>query len=479
MVLHPDRFFDSDPSQRHMARRLYQSVCHHPLICPHGHIDPSLLADPDYSFGTPVDLFIIPDHYVFRMLYSQGIQLECFGIFPLSQSTSPLPKDITVRHKRAWKIFGENFFLFRGTPTGIWINHALTEVFEISDPLTAEFAESIYDRIVEKLSLPEYRPRILFERFNIEVLCTTDGASDTLEQHASIRASGWPGRILPTFRPDNVVNIGIPGWRENITCLSKVSGIDVHNYHSYITALENRRTYFKQMGATATDHSATSPFIEELTPNEVNALFQRALQGVASNEDSIRFTGHMLMEMARMSIEDGLVMQLHPGSFRNHNTWLYETYGADKGADIPVMTEFTRNLHSMLSKYGNDTRFTLILFTLDEATYARELAPLAGHYPAVKIGPPWWFYDSLNGMRRYFDLVIETAGVYNTVGFNDDTRAFCSIPARHDLWRRASCNWLAGLVVRNIIDETAAYEMAADCASGLAKRAYHLTKLNE
>jgi glucuronate isomerase len=397
MSLHADRFFDPDPTQRHMAQQLYQSVVNLPLVCPHGHIDPSLLADPDYSFGTPVDLFIIPDHYVFRMLYSQGVQLDQLGISSVSTSLIQSPDDKEAMHRRAWKTFAEYFYLFRGTPTGIWLSHEMSEVFGVNDSLTAQTAERIYDQITEKLAAPEFRPRALFRRFNIEVLCTTDAATDTLEKHKILRASGWRGRVRPTFRPDSAVNLDAPGWRENISKLSSVSGIDVHDYASYIAALENRRQFFKQMDATATDHAVTTPITNELTGSEVEVIFQRALSGKERKDDAPRFTAHMLIEMARMSTEDGLVMQLHPGSFRNHNPWLYANYGADKGADIPVSTEFTRSLRPLLSKFGNDLRLTLILFTLDETTYARELAPLAGHYPAVKLGPPWWFFDSLNG----------------------------------------------------------------------------------
>ena len=226
------------------------------------------------------------------------------------------------------------------------------------------------------------------------------------------------------------------------------------------------------MGATATDHAALTPYTVELSEQEADDILQRALRGEATDEDARRFTGHLLIENARMSIEDGLVMQLHPGSFRNHNPTIFERFGADKGADIPIPVEYTRSLLPLLNKYGNDPRLTLILFTLDESTYARELAPIAGHYPAVKLGPPWWFFDSLNGMRRYRDLVMETAGLYNTVGFNDDTRAFPSIPARHDLARRVDANWLAGMVVRGIIDREDAEQMIHDLAYRLAKRAY-------
>ena len=332
----------------------------------------------------------------------------------------------------------------------------------------------IYDQIATKLTTPEFRPRALFERFNIEVLSTTDTATDPLEHHRALRASGWPARIVPTFRPDAVVNLDTVGWRQNIDALSAISGIDVHNYASFVHALENRRAFFKSMGATATDHAALTAYTGELSEVEADAILQRALRGAATADDATRFTGHMLIEMARMSVEDGLVMQFHSGSFRNHNPIIFERFGTDKGADIPIQGEFTRNLRPLLTQFGNDPRLTLILFTLDETTYSRELAPIAGHYPAVKLGPPWWFHDSLNGMTRYREQINETAGLYNTVGFNDDTRAFPSIPARHDLSRRVDANWIAGLVARGIVDLDDAQEMIQDTAYRLAKKAYRI-----
>jgi glucuronate isomerase len=269
-----------------------------------------------------------------------------------------------------------------------------------------------------------------------------------------------------------VVNLDAPNWRKNIQALSAVSKIEVKHYKSYIAALENRRAVFKRMGATSTDHAAVTAYTGELSPRQAEAVFRRALAGKATAEDAALFTGHMLMEMARMSVEDGLVMQLHVGSFRNHNQAIYERFGTDMGADIPTASEFTRNLRPLLTKYGNETGLTLILFNLDESTYSRELAPLAGHYPALRLGPPWWFFDSLNGMERFRELVIETTGLANTVGFNDDTRAYPSIPARHDLSRRVDANWIAGLVVRGIVDMEDAEAMIQDTAYRLAKKAY-------
>ncbi len=468
LALSPDRFFDPNPRQRDVARHLYAQVAHLPIVSPHGHVDPRIFADPDYSFGSPAELLIIPDHYVFRMLYSQGIPLEKLGI--PRRDGGPVEQD----HRKIWQLFAKYFYLFRGTPTGIWLKQELHDVFGIDVMLDEETAQEIYEHIENRLRQPEYRPRRLFERFNIEVLCTTDMATSTLEHHQAIRKSDWQGTILPTFRPDDITLIDRPNWKQNIERLSELTGIDIRDYSSYIRAIEERRAFFKRMGAKATDHATLTPYTECLSDREAEAIFQRALQGKSDAEDAQRFAGHMIVENARMSIEDGLVMQWHVGAFRNHNQFIYERFGPDKGADIPIATEWTRNIHALLNAYGNDSRLKLILFTLDESTYSRELAPLVGHYPALRLGPPWWFHDSLNGMRRYFDRVMETAGIYNTVGFNDDTRAFPSIPARHDVWRRASSNWLAGLVVRGIISLEEAEEMAVQMAYSLAKEAYNL-----
>jgi glucuronate isomerase len=461
-----DRYFGPDPKQKEIAQHLYGLVANVPLVCPHGHVDPRMFSDLDYSCGTPADLLIIPDHYVFRMFYSQGIPLEKLGV-PRCDGG-----EVERDHRKIWQTFAENFYLFRGTPTGMWLTHELYSVFGIEEKLTGESAQRIYDQIAARLATPEFRPRAMFERFNIEVMSTTDAATDSLEYHRAIRESGWKGRIVPCFRLDAAVNLDAPGWRKNIDALSAISGIEVDSYRAFIQALENRRVFFKSMGAKATDHAAQTAYTEELTDAEAEAIFKRALNGTAAAQDATRFTGHMIMESARMSIKDGLVMQFHTGSFRNHNPLIFERFGLDKGADIPIQGEFTRSLRPLLTKYGNDSRLTLILFTLDEATYSRELAPLAGHYPAVKLGPAWWFHDSLNGMMRYREQITETAGLYNTVGFNDDTRAFPSIPARHDLSRRVDANWIAGLVVRGIVDMSDAEEMIHDAAYRLVKKAY-------
>ncbi len=463
-----DRYFSPEPIQRALARELYAQVKDSPLICPHGHVDPRLFATPDYRFGTPVDLLIIPDHYIFRMLYSQRIPLENLGV-PRRDGGW-----VETDHRKIWQTVCDHWYLFRGTPTGIWLRDELRGVFGIELPINSANAPALYDAIVDRLANPEFQPRRLFERFNIEVLATTDAATDTLEYHRAIRQSGWGGRVIPTFRPDAVVNLDTDGWHEHIEQLSRVSGVTISDYRTYITALEQRRTVFREMGAKATDHAALTAFTESLNDREADTIFQRALKGETTVEDARRFTGHMLIEMARMSSEDGLVMQLHIGSYRDHNPHIFARFGRDKGADIPIRGEFTRNLKPLLDRFGDHDRLTMVLFTLDETTYSRELAPLAGVYPTLRLGPPWWFFDSLNGMNRFFDTVMETAGLYNTAGFNDDTRAYPSIPARHDLWRRASANWLAGLVVRDIITEADASEMIVDLAYRLAKQTYNL-----
>jgi len=468
MKLDPDRYFDPNPKQRRIARELYESVSALPLLCPHGHVDPKLFAKEDTSFGTPTELLILPDHYVLRMLYSQGILMESLGVPRLDGGP------VEQGHRKVWQIFAENFFLFRGTPSGIWLTEELHSVFGVEDKLSGKTAQKIYNQIEAQLAKPGFRPRALFERFNIGALCTTDAATDPLRHHQAIKDSGWKGRILPTFRPDALVNIFTTGWQANINVLTDLSGITVDSYAKFVAALENRRAFFKSMGAKATDHAALTPYTEELSPKEAETIFQKALKGQATEEDATRFTAHMLMESARMGVEDGLVMQLHPGSYRNHNPLIFDQFGPDRGCDIPIPTEYTRNLKPLLNKYGNHPHFTLIVFTLDESAYSRELAPFAGHYPAMKLGPPWWFFDSINGMMRYRLETTETAGLNNTAGFNDDTRAFPSIPARHDLSRRVDASWIAGLVVRGIVDMEDAREMIQDTAYRLAKKAYRL-----
>lgn len=467
LVLHEDRYFDSDPTLRKIARTLYEGVKELPIVAPHGHVDPGLLAENE-PFPEPTSLILIPDHYIFRMLYSQGIPLEALGV--PSVDGTPVETD----KRKIWQIFGDHFYLFSGTPTGAWLAHELYDVFGIRTKLDHESAMLIYDEINEKLRSPEYLPRALFERFKIEVLSTTDAATDDLASHRKIRNSGWNGRVIPTFRPDAVLSIHSPDWRQHIEVLQEASGIRIEQYADFIEAIEERRQFFRSNGAVATDHAVVVPYTHRLSDSDAEEVFRKAMTGEAQAQDEALFQAHMLMEMARMSTEDGLVMQIHPGSCRNHNRFVYERFGPDKGADIPLQTEFTRNLYELLNTYGNDAAFTLVLFTLDETTYSRELAPLAGHYPALRLGPPWWFHDSIEGMTRFRQQTTETAGIYNTAGFNDDTRAFPSIPARHDLSRRIDAVMLARMVARHIIDLSDAERMARTLAYELARKTYRL-----
>jgi glucuronate isomerase len=462
-----DRYFSPDPARRHIARDLYAQAKALPLLCPHGHVDPRIFAADEYAWGTPVDLLIVPDHYIFRLLYAHGIALEALGI--ARRDGGPVEQD----HRKIWQLVCDHWYLFRGTPTSLWLRDELREIFGIEEAITPRNAQTIYDALQACLRQPDFQPRRLFERFGIEVLATTDPATSALEDHRRIRASGWSGRVIPTFRPDAVLTIQADYARQ-IQHLSQASGVDITHYRSYLVALEQRRQFFKQMGATATDHAALTAYTERLSERAADAIFQCALKGKASEEESRRFTGHMLIEMARMSVEDGLVMQVHIGSLRDHNPEIFARFGRDMGADIPLASEFTRNLKPLLDLFGRERNLKLVLFNLDETVYSRELAPLAGHYPALRLGPPWWFFDSVLGIRRFLDAVVETAGIANLAGFNDDTRAYPSIPTRHDVWRRVCADWLAGLVTQYIVDEDDAREMMLDLAYRLAQRTYNL-----
>lgn len=466
-VLNEDRFFNPNPAIRKIAEEIYDSIKDLPIISPHGHVDPTIFAE-NKPFPNPTSLFLIPDHYIFRMLYSQGIPLESLGI-PSIDGT-----EVESDPRKIWQIFADNYYLFSGTPSSVWLAYEFSVVFGIKEKLTSKNAQNFYDILLEKLSSSELLPQTLFDRFRIEVLSTTDAASDSLEQHKKIKESNWKKRILPCFRPDGVTDLSNNKWKENLSLLSNSVGYEISSYSKFIEALSERRNFFKSMGATSTDHGIFSPYTHELTNNEAEKIFQRALKEKSSLDDANLFTAHMLMKMAEMSIDDGLIMQIHPGSFRNHNEIIFNRFGPDKGCDIPMQTEYTFNLKELLNKYGNNKNLTIIVFTLDESSYSRELAPLAGHYPAMKLGPAWWFHDSIEGMIRFRRMVTETAGFYNTVGFNDDTRAFLSIPARHDLARRVDSNYLAEQVSKHIIDLHDALQIAKDLTYNLVKKAYKL-----
>jgi glucuronate isomerase len=465
-MLDANRLFPAETTARAVAVKLYETVRDLPILSPHGHTDPRWFAE-NKPFPNPAALFIQPDHYIFRMLYSQGVSLESLGIPQVDGKESADPREV-------WRIFAKNYYLFRGTPTRLWIDYAFSENFGLKDRLSPANADEYYDVIAKKLQTPEYLPRALFEKFKIEVLATTDAAVDSLEYHQAIKASGWKGRVLPTFRPDAVIDADISGFQGNLTKLGEVSGEDVSTWKGYLAALCSRRAFFKKNGATATDHGHPTALTADLPPAEAEKLYSRIYSGKTQAGDTELFRAQMLTEMAGMSVEDGLTMQLHPGSVRDYNRQVYEKFGRDKGADIPAATEYVRALRPLLGKYGNEPGFTLILFTLDETTYSRELAPLAGHFPSVKLGPPWWFHDSPEGMMRFRETATETAGFYNTVGFNDDTRAFLSIPARHDVARRVDCAFLGRLVAEHRLDEAEAFEVVKDLAVNLVRKAYKL-----
>ena len=465
--LPPDRFFSPDATLRRLACELFEAVERLPILSPHGHTDPAWFAT-DAPFEDAVSLFLWPDHYVLRMLYSQGVSLGDLG---LRGGNGPVETDRRV----IWRRFAANYRLFHGTPSRLWLDHAFATVFGLSIQLEAETAAHYFDTIAEALARPDFRPRALFERFGIEVIATTEGGLDDLAHHQAIRAGGWSGRIVSTFRPDDVVDPSREDFAGNLDRLEAITGHSTGTFRSYLDALSSRREAFRRLsGATATDHGHPTARTADLDRDTCEALFARVRRGGAAPADAELFRAQMLTEMAAMSLEDGMVMQLHPGSWRNHNPWLFQTHGRDKGADIPTETGFVEQLKPLLDRFGNRADLTLILFTLDETTYSRELAPLAGHYPCLRLGPAWWFHDSPEGMMRFRRQTTETAGFYNTVGFNDDTRAFLSIPARHDLARRMDCAYLAELVASHRMELDQAREIAIDLAYNLPRAAYRL-----
>ena len=462
LSLHPDRLFSANPTTKAIARELHASVANLPIISPHGHTDPEWWAT-DAPFGNAAELLLHPDHYVFRMLYSQGVPLEALGI-----------GNAKADPREAWRLFAERYHLFRGTPSRMWLDWVFSKTFGFEVVLDADTSDVYFDTITQALATDAFRPRALFERYNIEVIATTESPLDDLRHHQAIRASDWGGRVITAYRPDPVIDPEFEGFRDNLKSLSELTGEDCFQWAGYLAAHRKRRVFFKDMGATSTDHGHPTARTADLSPADAKALFTRVTSGPASPQDAELFRAQMLIEMAGMSVDDGLVMQLHPGVYRNHNSEVFKRFGRDKGADIPLPCEYVDALRPLLEKYGNNTEFSLIVFTLDETTYARELAPLAGHYPAMKLGPAWWFNDSPEGMRRFREMTTETAGFYNTVGFNDDTRAFLSIPARHDVARRMDCGFLAKLVAERRLGEEEAAELAADLAYNLAKKAYNL-----
>ncbi|MHA0328974.1 glucuronate isomerase [Sphingomonas melonis] len=466
LALHPDRLFASDPVQRDIARALYATIADAPIVSPHGHTDPRWFAD-NQPWSDATTLLLQPDHYIFRMLYSQGVPLDTLAI-PRRDG------EPATDRREAWRTFAEQYHLFRGTPSRLWLDHVFAEVFGFEEVLDGSTADRYFDRIGDALASDTYRPRALFDRFGIDFLATTEGAHDDLDAHHRIHASGWKGRVVTTYRPDSVIDVEHEQFAGAMQRFGELTGEDVFQWQGYLAAHRRRRADFRAAGATATDHGHPTVATADLTPAEAEALFARIVGGTWTTADAELFRAQMLTEMARMSLDDGMVMQIHPGSYRNHNVGLFASHGRDKGADIPTRTEFVHALKPMLDVVGNAPDLTIILFTLDESVYARELAPLAGHYPCLRLGPAWWFHDSPEGMRRFREMTTETAGFYNTVGFNDDTRAFLSIPARHDVARRVDCAFLARLVAEHRLQDWEAADLAQELTSGLVRRSYRL-----
>jgi glucuronate isomerase len=463
MLVHEDRLFPAESATRKIARALYAHVRTLPIISPHGHTHAGWFVQNE-PFPDPAKLFVQPDHYVYRMLYSQGIPLEDLEI----------GREELKDPRKVWRIFASHYYLFRGTPTRIWLDFAFQELFGMEERLSAKTADLYFDTITAKLRTPEFLPRALYERFNLEVLTTSDSPLDSLDDIKAVRASGWKGRIVPSFRPDPVVDPEFEGFSQAIFKLGEQNGEDASTWRGYLNALRKSRLRFKEHGCTSTDHGHLTAETADLPAAEAAELFNKVFTGKADARQIVLFQAQMLTEMAQMSLEDGLVMQIHPGAVRNHNRKVYLKYGRNVGCDIPHVTNYVDALRPLLDRFANESKLTIILFTLDESTYSRELAPLAGHYPCLRLGPAWWFHDSPEGMMRFREQATETAGFYNTVGFNDDTRAFLSIPARHDVARRIDCAFLARLVAEHRMDEDEAFEVAHELTYGLVKKAYKL-----
>ena len=461
---HPDRLLPAEPGVRTIARRLYDAVRDLRILSPHGHVDPRVLAD-DLPFSDPAALLVTPDHYVTRLLHASGVPLADLGI-----GRGPLPE---AEARAVWRRLCEHWSVFAGTPSRYWLESELAEVFDVTVRPSAATADEVYDRVAERLQKDDYRPRALFERFGIEVLATTDDPCDDLAAHAELAADeSFRGRVIPTFRPDRYLEAAAPGWADAVARLGEVSGVDPGSYAGWVAAMERRREHFRAHGATSADHSHEDVGTEPLGDPE--AVYAATLAGTATHGECVALRRHMLLEMARMSCDDGLVMTLHPGVRRNHHSPTLERFGPDTGHDIPLRTEFTDPLRPLLERFGTHPRLHLVLFTLDETVFSRELGPLAGFYPSVYVGAPWWFLDAPEAVRRFRRAVTESAGFRRTSGFIDDTRAFCSIPARHDMSRRLDSGHLAQLVAEHVLDEDEALETAVDLVAGRPREVFKL-----
>ncbi|HWD68807.1 MAG TPA: glucuronate isomerase [Solirubrobacteraceae bacterium] len=460
---HPDRLLGIDASVRALARELYESVAGAPIISPHGHVSPELLAT-NAPFPDPATLFVTPDHYVTRLLHSSGVPLESLGVGAPDQP----PREI-------WRTLCANWHLFAGTPVRYWFEDSLARVFELELTPSAGTADAVYDQLARRLAEPEFRPRELLTRFGLELLATTDDPADSLEYHDALAAMPhFPVRVIPTFRADAYMTPDRPGWRERLEKLAVVSGVDCGSYRGLLDALRERREYFKRHGATATDAGVADAWATPLSDAEAERIHRLGVDGQASAEQSVAYRRNLLFQSGLMSADDGLVMQLHPGVARNHHGASFARFGPDSGHDIPVAIRFAEPLRELLNAVGTSPEFRIVLFTVDETAFSREIAPLAGFYPSVYIGAPWWFLDAPAAVRRFRGAVTETAGFYKTSGFVDDTRALCSIPTRHDMSRRLDAGYLAELVLDHQLDEDEAHTIARALVGEIPRAAFRL-----
>ncbi len=462
IAVHPDRLLPADPRTRSIARSLLERVQDLPIISPHGHVDAAVI-EQNTPFPDPAALLVSPDHYVTRLIHASGVPMDRLRAATVTTS------------REVWRTFVESWPLFEGTASGYWLRTQFDSVFKLGSDLGEMSADASYDAIAAKLQEPGFRPRELFKDFNIEVLATTDDPLDSLESHKAIAQDpSFHGRVLPTFRPDAYLNVAHHSWSENVDRLVAAAGDGGTGYGAYLTALENRRRYFVEHGAVSADHGVLAPATLKLDRADAEKLFDRARSGKATPQDRDAFEAHMMYQMARMSVEDGLVMTIHPGSYRNHHQPTFNAFGADTGHDIPFAINYTEAIRPVLQDFGTAKDFHLVLFTLDETVFSRELAPLAGFYPSVYLGAPWWFLDAPDAMLRFRSAVTETAGFSRSSGFIDDTRAFCSIPARHDASRRIEASFLARLVAEHRVSENRAHELIVDIVDASPRRVFKL-----
>jgi glucuronate isomerase len=465
---HPDRLLPVDPGVRALARSLYESVRGLPILSPHGHVPPAWIAD-DQPFEDPVSLLLSPDHYINRRLHADGVDLARLGVPP---GQGPLPE---AAARTAWRLFCERWPLFRGTVMKYWMEAVLVDVFGLVEQPSAASADHLYDQIAAALATPEFRPRALLDRFDIAFLATTDDPVDDLEAHARLAADpGFRRRVAPAFRPDRYLEPARPGWPDLVAKLGEAAGVDTSTWPGWIAAMAERRAYFKAHGAVSSDHAHIDVQTEPLTPDDAARAYARALAGQAGALECKALQQTMLFEQARLATEDGLTMTLHPAVFRDHHRPTWERFGPDVGCDIPVAVEMTRALHPLLNAFGTHPNFTLVVFTIDETVFSRELAPLAAFYPCFYIGAPWWFIDTPDAVRRFRRAVTEAAGFSRTSGFIDDTRAFLSIPARHDMSRRLDCGYLAELTAEHRLTEEEAQAVAYDLVVRNPTTVFHL-----